>query len=64
MNTTLQFSYSKYIGGNLNTKITFNQRTLTYLERGNINVWLTSCLIGLDSTGQVKMLLIQHKQSS
>ena len=25
------------------------QRTLTYFVRGNITVWLTSCLIGLDS---------------
>ena len=25
------------------------QRTLTYFVRGNITVWLTSCLTGLDS---------------
>ena len=40
------------------------QRTLTYFIRGNITVQLTSCLTGLDSTKQVNMLLIQHKQSS
>ena len=27
----------------------FRQRTLTYFVRGNISVWLTSCLTGLDS---------------
>ena len=29
--------------------LVFNQRTLTYLVRGSIIVWLTSCLTGLDS---------------
>ena len=31
---------------------------------GNITVQLTYCLIGLDLTKQVKLFLIQHKQSS
>ena len=34
------------------------QRSLT------ITVWLTSCLTGLDSSKQVKLMPIQHKQSS
>ena len=41
---------------------TSNQRTLTI--GGSITVWLTSCLTGLDLTKQVKLLLIEHKQSS
>ena len=40
----------------------FNQRTLTI--EGSISVQLTSCLTGLELTKQVKLLLIQHKQSS
>ena len=38
------------------------QRTLTIW--GSITVQLTSCLTGLDSTKQVKLMLIKHKQSS
>ena len=38
------------------------QRTLTV--GGSITVQLTSCFTSLESTKQVKMLLIQHKQSS
>ena len=30
-------------------KVYVFQRTLTYFVRGNITVWLTSCLTGLDS---------------
>ena len=37
-----------------------DQRTLTI--GGCITVRLTSCLTGLNSTNQVKLLLIQHKQ--
>ena len=33
-------------------------------HRGGITVRLTSCLTSLDSTKQVKVLLIHHKQSS
>ena len=40
------------------------QRTITYLVRGSITVWLAYCLTGLDSTEQVNRLLIQHKQSN
>ena len=29
--------------------IILNQKTLTYFVRGSISVWLTSCLIRLDS---------------
>ena len=39
-----------------------NQRTLTI--GGSITVRLTSCLTGVDWTKQVKVMLIQHKQSS
>ena len=38
------------------------QRTLTIVGV-SITVWLTSYLTGLDLTKQVKLLLIQHKQS-
>ena len=38
------------------------QRKFTIGE--NISVWLKSCLNFLDLTKQVKLLLIQHKQSS
>ena len=41
-----------------------NQRTLTYFVRGNITVWLTSCLTGLASTKLVNLNRIQHKQNS
>ena len=30
----------------------------------SITVWLTSCLTGFDLTKQVKLMLMQHKQSS
>ena len=33
-------------------------------HRGSITVWLTSCLTAFDLTKQVKLLLIQHMQSS
>ena len=33
-------------------------------HRGSITVLLSSCLTGLDSTKQVKLMLIQYKQSS
>ena len=33
-------------------------------NRGSITIWLTSCLTCLNSTKQVNMLIIQHKQSS
>ena len=38
------------------------QRTLTMA--GSITLWLTPCLTGLHWTKQLKLLLIQHKQSS
>ena len=41
-----------------------DHRTLTYIVRGSITVWLTSCLNGLDLTKLVNLYLIQHKQSS
>ena len=41
----------------------FRQRTLTYFIRRRITARLTSCLTSLDSTKQVNMSLIQHKQS-
>ena len=37
---------------------------ITLTIGGSISVLLTSCLTGLDSTKQVNLLLIQHKQSS
>ena len=40
----------------------FGQRTLTI--GGSITVWLTSYLTGVESTKQVKLILIQQKQSS
>ena len=39
------------------------EHSLTFV-RGSINVQLTSCLTGLDSTKQVNMFLIQHQQNS
>ena len=40
----------------------YKQRKLAIV--GSITVHLTSCLTGLDSTKQVKFLIIKHKKSS
>ena len=40
----------------------YSQKTLTIWE--SIAGWLTSCWTGLDLTKEVKLMLIQHKQSS
>ena len=45
-----------------NTRIGSIQRTLTIWE--SINVQLTSCLTGLDSTKHIKLMLIQHKKAA
>ena len=49
------------VGGALSNHFS-KQRTLTIA--GSITVQLTSCLTGLDSTKQVKLMVNQQKQSS
>ena len=43
---------------------TIDNRILTNFIRENITVWMHSYFSGLDSTKQVKLLLVKQKQNS
>ena len=40
------------------------QRTLTYFIRGNITIWLTSCLTGWDLAKQANMFVVSIQKNS
>ena len=44
--------------------VSYGQRILTYFERGNITLQLTSCSTNLHLTNHENLLLSHHKQSS